>query len=46
LGASIPICAHTTLNLGATFYHTEDDVIPGNPDEDFFTGSAGVTIAF
>ena len=46
LGASIPLCAHTTLNLGATFYHTDDEVIPGNPDDDFITGSAGITIAF
>jgi hypothetical protein len=46
LGASIPLCKHTTLNLGVTYYHTEDDVFPTNPDSDFVTGSAGVTIAF
>ncbi len=46
LGASIPLFAHTTLNLGVTYYHTDDEVIPGNPDDDFVTGSAGVTIAF
>lgn len=46
LGASIPLCKHTALNLGVTFYHTEENVFPTNPDEDFFTGSAGIAISF
>lgn len=46
VGAAIPVCAHTTLNLGATFYHTDGNVFPTNPDEDFITGSAAITIAF
>ena len=46
LGASIPLCKHTSLNLGVTYYHTNDDVIPVNPDDDFVTGSAAITIAF
>jgi len=46
LGASIPLVEHVTLNLGATYFHTEDDVIPGNVDDDFVVGSAGVTISW
>jgi hypothetical protein len=46
LGASIAIVDHVTLNLGVTYYHTERTVFPGNPEEDFVTGSAGVTISF
>jgi hypothetical protein len=46
IGASVPLCKHTSLNLGVTFYHTEENVFPTNPDEDFFTGTAGITIAF
>jgi hypothetical protein len=46
LGASIPLAKHVALNLGVTFYHTNDEVIPVNPEEDFFTGSAGVTVSF
>ncbi len=46
LGASIPLWKQTTLNLAATYYHTIDDVISVNRDEDFVTGSAGITISF
>jgi hypothetical protein len=46
LGASIPLIDHVTLNLGVTYYHTEKSVFPGNPDEDFVTGSAGISISF
>jgi hypothetical protein len=46
LGASIPLCKHTSFNLGVTYYHTEDGVFPTNPDSDFVTGTAGLTIAF
>jgi hypothetical protein len=46
LGASIPLIDHLVLNLGVTYYHTSDDVIPGNPDSDFVTGSAGISIVF
>ena len=45
VGAAIPLCKHTTLNLGATYYHTNDDVIPFNVEDDFVLGSAGVTIS-
>jgi hypothetical protein len=46
LGAAIPLCEHVTLNLGATFYHTDDEVIPFNVDDDFVLGSAGITISW
>jgi opacity protein-like surface antigen len=48
-GASVPLTflrGAWTLDAGVTFYHTNDDVIPSNPDEDFLTGSLGVTLAF
>jgi hypothetical protein len=43
---SIPIVEHVSASLGATYYHTDDGVIPGNPDEDFVTGTFGITITF
>jgi len=46
VGASIPIVDHLSLALGVTYYHTDDSVIPGNPDSDFVTGSAGLVISF
>jgi hypothetical protein len=46
LGASIPLAEHVTLNLGATYYHTDDEVIPFNVDEDFVLGSGGITISW
>lgn len=46
VGASYPLSKKTSLNLGATYYYTSDDVIPSNPDEDFVTGSAGISFAF
>ena len=35
-----------TLNAGVTGYHTNDDVIPNNPEEAFVTGKLGFTLAF
>jgi hypothetical protein len=46
LGATIPIVDHLALTLGVTYYHTNNDVIPGNPDSDFVTGSAGLVVNF
>ena len=46
VGATIPIVDHVALALGVTYYHTNDDVIPGNPDSDFVTGSAGLVVSF
>ncbi len=34
------------LHGGVTYYHTDDDVIPNNPDEDFVTGNVGVSVSF
>ncbi len=45
IGASIPLYKTISLSLGATYYHTEDDVIP-NPESDFVVGSAGIVVTF
>ncbi|WP_113956837.1 hypothetical protein [Roseimicrobium gellanilyticum] len=45
VGASIPIHKQISLSVGATYYHTQDDVIP-NADEDFVVGSAGIVFTF
>jgi hypothetical protein len=45
VGASIPIHKQISLSLGATYYHTQDDVIP-NAEEDFVVGSAGIVFTF
>lgn len=34
------------LNFDVIGYFTEADAIPGNPEEDFVTGSVGLTLAF
>lgn len=50
--ASIPISfigemyGSWSLNAGLTYYITSDDVIPGNPDEDFLTAMVGVKCEF
>ena len=50
VGAGIPLSfipkGNWTFNAGVTYYLTNDDVIPNNPEESFLTGSAGVTLAF
>lgn len=46
VNASMPLTKNVALNLGVTYYYTNDDVIPGNPDDDFITGSTGITISF
>lgn len=43
---SIPLTKHMALNLGVTYYYTNDSVIPVNPDNSIFTGSAGIGITF
>jgi hypothetical protein len=45
VGASIPIHKQISLSIGATYYHTQDDVIP-NVDSDFVVGSAGIVFTF
>jgi len=48
--ASVPLSfipkGDWTFNVGLTYYLTNDDVIPANPDDSFLTGSAGVTLTF
>ncbi len=34
------------LNAGITFYYTDDNVIPNNPDDAFLTGNIGISCAF
>ncbi len=46
VAASIPVTKHISVGLAAIYYHTNDSVIPGNPDSDFVTGTAGFTVAF
>jgi hypothetical protein len=46
VSASIPIVDHVALNLGVTYYYTNDSVIPVNPDNNIITGSAGIGISF
>jgi hypothetical protein len=49
VSASVPlsfISDKVSLTAGATYYHTEDSVIPNNPDSDFVTGSVGLAISF
>ena len=49
VAASVPLAfmpGSWSLNAGVTLYHTNDEVIPGNPDETFVTGSMGVALAF
>ena len=47
--ASLPIPfmpGSWSLNAGLTGYHTNDDVIPNNPEDAFLTGKLGLTLAF
>ena len=46
INVNIPVMKHVSVNVGATYYYTNDQVIPGNVDEAFVAGSAGITIAF
>ncbi|CAN5425884.1 hypothetical protein BH23VER1_BH23VER1_10500 [soil metagenome] len=43
---SFPLGGEWALSAGATYYHTEDSVIPGNPDSDFVTLTAGISCSF
>lgn len=48
--AGIPLAfipkGNWTFNVGVTYYFTNEDVIPGNVEENFLTGSAGVVLTF
>ena len=46
VAASVPLSKHIGLNLGVTYYHTNDSVIPVNPESDIVVGSAGIAISF
>ena len=46
VNATIPITSHLAASIGATYYHTNDSVIPVNPDSDFVLGSAGLVLTF
>jgi len=46
LSVTYAINKHWAINLGATYYHTNDSVFPLNPKNDFVTGLAGVTVSF
>jgi len=35
-----------TFNVGVTYYFTNDDVIPNNPEDSFLTGTAGIVLGF
>jgi hypothetical protein len=43
---SYALTKHVGLNLAATYYHTNDAVIPGNPADNFVLGTAGFTVSF
>lgn len=34
------------LNVGTTYYHTDEDAIPNNPEDSFWTANAGISIGF
>jgi hypothetical protein len=47
--ASIPLTfmrGNWSFNAGITFFHTDEEVIPGNVEESFLTGTAGLTLSF
>lgn len=46
ISASIPLVEHVSLSLGLTYYYTDEDAIPNNPDDSFLTGAAGIVITF
>ncbi|MDB6137109.1 MAG: hypothetical protein JWO94_181 [Verrucomicrobiaceae bacterium] len=46
ISASIPLSKHVSAILAGTYYHTNNDVIPGNPESDFVLGSAGLSVSF
>jgi len=46
IGTSIALSGPWSLNAGLTYYHTNSDVIPGNPDEGILTGGIGIGMSF
>lgn len=53
VGASLPLTPYIgeaygewALNGGLTYFFTDDDVIPNNPQDNFLTASLGLSVAF
>lgn len=53
VAASIPLTPYIgdaygewSFNSALTYYVTDDEIIPGNPDTDFLTWTAGLAVAF
>lgn len=49
LSASVPVPflpGDWSLDSAVTYYHTNDSVIPTNPEDNFVTGSIGLSLAF
>lgn len=52
LGASLPLAfmgstyGEWDVHAGVTYYNTNDSVIPGNPDDNFVTGTIGIGVSF
>ncbi len=49
ISASVPVSflpGKWSLNAGLTYYYTNDEVIPTNPDESFLTGTIGLGLTF
>ena len=53
VAASLPLTPYIggsfgewALNSGLTYYFTDDEVIPGNPQDNFLTASLGLSVAF
>jgi len=49
LSASVPVPflpGDWSYSAAVNYYHTDDSVIPNNPDDDFVTGTTGLTLSF
>lgn len=49
LSASVPVTflpGEWSASAAVNYYHTQDSVYPTNPDSDFVTGTAGMTLTF
>ncbi|GAB3670322.1 hypothetical protein [Salinisphaera aquimarina] len=45
--SAIPVSyGEWSLAFNTTYYHTDEDVIPGNPEDDFLTGMVSLAMAF
>jgi hypothetical protein len=46
VSASLPLSKQASISLGITYYHTFDDVIVTNPDDNIIVGSLGLGFTF